>query len=356
MKKLFLISLISVLALTACGKGVSVGTEASNSGDVGNKIDVSDSRSMSQSSSSSLKSSVSLTQVLGQGMRIVSEVADINLFNHVRAIKYYNAPLDFSVQALEYYGLDSSSIAEPAIEKAKKLRAHLIKFQDKDAATIFTAEKLLECTDLVLAKDLKAKECYSDFYIRASAAATILAASFPQRTPGLDGGSNVDLVSKARSFDHGSLATWVYGAVSVVQTASKLQHNWSRSLSSAKLQNPADARLASVKQLFATPIPELQAALVRVTQDLSVNVSTGELEAPLEVFIPELNEYLVQNEKGLHIQRNGAPHFGDGYLEGYKVELALSSTSSSTLDRKHSASLDRASKQSESSKTGVSLN
>lgn len=347
------LALAAALSLTACGNGFSIGTESTYGTDDSRKLDLSMSKSVSSGTSANITTTVPATQLISQGMRAVVEVADINLQTHVKAIKYHGYPVNVAPTALNYFGVAGDRVSDDAAETVGYLRTHLFQFKDADPARVFVAEKLLACTDMVLERSQKAKACFTDFFTRTSAAGAVLAAGWPQKSPGFSIEESDN--AKNRYFNGDELYTWLRGSVQVAAAANKLQHGWVRELEGNLLQNPDAASYAVVRLLFETPLEDLNQLLSASNQPLTAQVSPGEVNAPMEVFIPERNELLVQNEKGLHLARNGSTWFGDGHIEGYKTELALARTTSTNMERKRSAALDRAEKAAQSNKAGVNM-
>lgn len=359
---MFKIALIcaTVLTLSACSKGISVGTDSTTGSDDSRKLDLGFSKSLTAGTSANISATMPATQAISEGMRAVVDVADINIAWHVQNIKFNGHQLDMVPYALDYLGYGEEGTPAVIVERANTIRNTLFKFKDSDPVRIFVAEKLLECTDLALEVKPEAKNCYSDFYLRTSAAAAILAASWPQKTPGL-GPEVVDSTgsNNTRYFQDDYLYPWLYGSLRVVTLASQVQYAIAQKLEGPVMKNPESANQAVVELLFNLPadtiMPLVAGEYVNSFQTLQAAVSNGVLHAPVEVAVAEFGGVLSQNEKGLLLSKNGSPWFGDGHIQGFKTDIALARTTGTSMDRKQSMALDKAEKATQSNKAGVSL-
>lgn len=337
---LALAAALAILTLAGCtkGGGISMSTEATTGVDESRKMDLSKSKTMTASTSAKITATAPAAQLIAQSLRPLVALAEIDMPAYVRSVKH-----------------EAGALFPPALvpseAQAIALKARLAG-PFSDVVQMYAAPKLSACADLVIANK-SAQACFDDFYAHAHAAAAMLAASWPQKTPGIKGES-VDMISKERSFPKGPLQRWISGSVAVLDFSNELQRIAAKTLDRTALSDPDTAQLAVAVALFSMPVADLLAQAA-VKAPVSAVVSNGELNAPLEVFVPEANEYLAQSEKGLVVTRNGAVWFGDGFISGKKLDIALESTSSASLERKRGLVLEQSDKAGTSTKAGVGL-
>lgn len=348
------LSAIALASLAACGQGISVGTESTTGTDASNQADVSASKSLSSNSSAKVSTNVSAAQVIAPALRAVVDVAAIDLPAYVRSVKYEGGSILPLERALATQGFNGNAITDQQVEQAKALQLRLSKYVESEPVSVFAADKLLSCTELVVARDYQAaKDCYTEFYVHSYTAAAMLAVGWSQKTPGIKGES-LDLISKERSFPAKALSTWAAGAVAITKFTDTHQAAWVKGLDGQVLSGPDEARLEIARRLFSTPLDNIQAS-IEVPKGLTPVVSNGELNGPLEVFLPERNEYISQTEKGLVVSRNGSVWHGDGFISGGKVDVSLESSVSAGMDRKTSVSSSQSEKNGSSSRAGANL-
>lgn len=351
----FGVTLVALCALAACGKGITVGSESSASADESRKVDVDRSRNMSTSTSAKVSVTMPGATLVAQTLRPLVELAEIDMPSYVKGVKFEGAPLLPVDGALAKYGfVPGSLITDAQVTQATALQAALAAKAGTDVVKLFAADQLLTCTGLVIARDEPgARQCFTAFHMRTYAAAAILAASWPQKTPGIKG-ERVDLISKERSFPVKPLNQWISGNKALQQVSGQLQHSWITGLPNQGLRDPDQARLELVKRVFATPLAEIQEQAKRPT-GLTGIVSNGELNGALDVFIPEFNEYIAQSEKGLVTTRSGAVFQGDGFVMGGKTDIALESSTSASMDRKLTIGNSQSDKAGSTTKAGANL-
>lgn len=357
MRPHFVPLLLATLVLAACGKGgVGVGSETTSGIETSEKSDISRSKTMSQSKTAKVSASVPAAQLIATVMTPVVQEAGIDLQQYVKSVKYDGGSALPIEPRLKSLGLltDTGTVNDKQIQSARTALISLESQLTADPARAFAILRLKDgYAALAAGNYASARSIFSDFYTRAYVAAAILATSSAQKTPGLAGESN-DGISHEREFPRASFDRWLTGAVTLLTISTELQSEWAHDLSGRLLRDEDAARLAIAEHLWSTPIPKIRLAAARPAKLAGV-ISTGPVLSPLEVFVPERNEYVTQNEKGLLLTRNGSIWSGDGLIAGSKTELSLEYSSSAALEKKSSMASDTTTKSGQSSKATTDI-
>ena len=86
---------------------------------------------------------------------------------------------------------------------------------------------------------------------------------------------------------------------------------------------------------------------------LTGEVSPGDFQTPLEIFVPQISDYYVATEKGITLMRGGNLFHRDGMIAGAKTVIALKQNAGISRERKSTEGSDSGLQYNNTAKTGV---